>query len=210
MKTLFGYPCTGMAVVMLVIVAVLFAGCNSQPASPPASQPAAVAATVTSSGPVTVSLPYGVSITVPATWTREDVMTSGVKDYNRTAITIARFSSPGDAASRNTLTVDVDKTPGGDFEAYFNKATLDLEKTYGTQLDSHSIVKNSMLQVSGYKSYELDFQTAEVKGSYIFTSTEKGMYVFAFKGPNNRVPVQTLEGQITDIIKSIRITPSDK
>jgi hypothetical protein len=214
MKTFYGYPCIPIAIVVLVAVSVLFAGCSSQPASPPAGQSVSQAAPVTSGATGSASLPYGVSITVPDTWSREDVLTSDVRDYGKRAIRIARFTSPGtppgDAASTNTLTIDIDQSPGADFEDYFNSATLAVEKTYGTQLDSHSIVKSSMLQISGYKSYELDFQTAEVKGSYLFTSTEKGMYVFAFKGPNNRVPVQTLEGQITDIIKSIRITPTDK
>jgi hypothetical protein len=36
------------------------------------------------------------------------------------------------------------------------------------------------------------------------------MYIFAFKGPNKPVPVHMYEGQITDMIKSITITPSGK
>jgi len=213
MKTFFGNPSIHIAIVVLVAVSVLFAGCASQPATPAASQPVSTATpAVTSAGPAAVSLPFGITVTVPSAWTRADVLTSDTRDYGTRAVRIATFTSPitvpGDATSFNTLNVELDQSPGADFEAYFNQATLTLGKYYGTNLDSHSIVKSSTIQVSGYKSYQLDFQTTEVKGSYIFTSTGKGIYIFAFKGPNNRIPVDVLEGQITDIIKSITITPS--
>jgi hypothetical protein len=214
MKTFYGYSSIGIAIVLLVAACVLFAGCTSDSSKISAGQatPAPAAAPTAVSG--SASLPYGVSLTVPATWTREDVLTSDVRDYGTRTIRIAGFTSPvtipGDAASRNTLSVDLDQNPGGDFEVYFNQATLALEKSYGTQLDSHSIVKSSTLQVSGFKSYEVDFQTAEVKGSYIFTSTDKGMYIFAFKGPYKPVPVQALQAEIVGICKSIQITLSDK
>jgi hypothetical protein len=63
------------------------------------------------------------------------------------------------------------------------------------------------IPISGYKSYELDFQTAAVKGTYIFTSTENGMYIFAFKVPNKPRAVQVFQGAIVDIYQSIRISP---
>ena len=217
MKTFFGNPYLPLALVVLVAVSVLFAGCTSDPSRTPASSTAAPAATagtapvpgaVTGAMPGSTSLPYGVSIAVPATWMREDLLTSGERDYGRTTVRIATFTSPGDAASGNTLTVDIDKSAGSDFEGYFNKATLAVEKTYDTA--DHGHAKSVTLQISGYKSYELDFDSLEVKGSYIFTSTDKGMYIFAFKGPNKPVPVHMYEGEISDMIKSIRITPSDK
>jgi hypothetical protein len=217
MKTFSGFPCIPFAIIVLVVVSVLFAGCNSQPAGQPAPTQAPV--TIVAAPPVTVgatgsvSLPYGVSITVPATWTREDIMASGIKDYGRTTTTISWFSSPatipGDMASMNSLTVDIDQNPGADFEAYFNQATLAVEKSSTTQTN-RSLVKSSTLQISGYKSYEPDFQNPDVKGSYIFTSTEKGMYIFSFLGKNEPVPVHALEGDIVDITKSIKITPSGR
>ena len=212
MKTFYRYP--GIAIVMLVAAAVLFAGCTSDTSQTPGGQAAPATIPGTGAVPGSASLPYGVSLTVPADWTREDVLTSDVRDYGTRTIRIAQFTSPvtipGDAASQNTLSVDLDQNPGGDFEVYFNQATLALEKSYGTRLDAHSIVKSSTLQISGFKSYEVDFQTAEVKGSYIFTSTDKGMYIFAFKGPYKPAPVQALQIQIVSILKSIQITPSDK
>lgn len=211
MKTFYRYP--EIAIVMLVAASVLFAGCTSDSSKMPGGQAAPATTPATGAVPGSATLPYGVSLTVPADWAREDVLTSDVRDYGTRTVRIAQFTSPvtipGDAASRNTLSVDLDQNPGGDFEVYFNQATLALEKSYSTQLDSHSIVKSSTLQISGFKSYEVDFQTAEVKGSYIFTSTDKGMYIFAFKGPYKQVPVQALQAQIVGMYKSIQITPSD-
>ena len=217
MKTSYGYPCILIAIVVLVVVSVLFAGCSSQPAgqpaTPQATQPAGIpasqaAATATTAGLTTASLPYGVSLSVPAGWTRDDSHTSDVRDYGMTTVSIARFTSPGDASSSTTLSIDIDQNPGSDFEGYFNRATLAVEKLYDTA--DHGHAKSGTLQVSGYKSYELDFDSLDVKGSYVFTSTDKGMYIFAFKGQNKPVPVHMFEGQITDMIKSITITPTGK
>ena len=205
MKQFYGNPYIPVAIAVLVAVSVLFAGCSSQPVS----QPVTPAATVSGGGTSSAALPYGVIISVPATWAREDRLTTGARDYGRTTTTIARYTSPitipGDATSTNTLNIDIDQNPGGDFEAYFNQATLALQDSYDTA--STGIVKSSTLTIDGYKSYEVDFQSPEVKGSYIFISTEKGMYIFAFRGQNKPVPVHTLEAEIQGIIKSIQINP---
>jgi len=216
MKTFSGYPCISLAVIVLVAVSVLFTGCTTNPGqSTPApvstSAPASTPAPVTTSEPVSTdmsaSLPYGVTISVPADWTRQDVLTSGVRDYGTTTVNIANFYSPyaiaGDKASYISLSVDIDQNPGADFEKYFNNATLAVGKTYGvpTQIEAHSYT----IMISGYKSYELDFQTAAVKGTYLFTSTENGMYIFAFRVPNKPLAVQAFQGEIVDIYKSIRI-----
>jgi hypothetical protein len=215
MKTFSGYPCISIAIVVLVAVSVLFTGCT-QPAgqqTPRATGPPGVTTGQGAPAPVSTdvsaSLPYGVTISVPADWTRQDVHTGGVRDYGTTTLNIANFYSPnaipGDKASYTSLSVDVDQYPGADFEKYFNNATLAVAKTYGdpTTVEAHSYT----IPISGYKSYELDFQTAEVKGTYIFTSTENGMYIFAFKVPNKRLAVQAFQGAIVDIYKSIKINP---
>jgi hypothetical protein len=212
MKTFLGYPCIGIAVVVLVVVSVLFTGCTTKPGQG-ATVPVSTSAPVSTPAPVSTGgstpLPYGVTISVPADWTRQDVLTSGVRDYGTTTVNIANFYSPdaipGDPASYITLSVDVDQNPGADFEKYFNNATLAVGKTYGvpSQIEAHSYT----ITISGYKSYELDFQTAEVKGTYIFTSTENGMYIFAFKVPNKPRAVLAFQGAIVDIYKSIRINP---
>ena len=216
MKIINRYSCTSIAIVVLIAVFVLFAGCTSHSTGKSAttvtgtparnSTPAPVA---TSAGTVNESLPYGVTLLYPDTWTRQNVLTSAVRDYGTNTINIANFFSPnaipGDNSSYNTLSVDLDLSPGSDFEAYFNKATLAIQKTYGTPLDLsvHSYTRD----ISGYKTYELDFQTktADVKGSYLFTSTENGMYIFSFKGPNQQESVEALQGDSEGIIKSIRI-----
>ena len=213
MRTFFGYPCTSIAIVVLVAVSVLFTGCT-QPAGQQTPLATGSPAVTTGQGTpapvstnVSASLPYGVTIAIPTTWTKQDVLTSGVRDYGTTTVNIANFYSPnaivGDQASYISLSVDVDQNPGADFEKYYNNATLAVAKTYGdpTTVEAHSYT----ITISGYKSYELDFQSAEVKGTYIFTSTENGMYIFAFKVPNKPLAVQAFQGTIVDIYKSIRI-----
>lgn len=203
MKPFCTNPRISIAIVVLVAAAVLFAGCASQPAAPAATTPAPTATAATA------TLPYGVTIAVPSGWTREDLNAASQKDYNRSTVTIARFTSPvtapGNAASANVLTVDFDPSPATGFEDYFNQATLALQETYNT--GDQGMAKSSTLTISGNKAYELDFQSREVKGSYIFVSTEKGMYIFAFRGQNQPIPVRALEGEIMGIINSIRINP---
>jgi hypothetical protein len=216
MKTFFRYPCIGIAVVMLVAVSVLFAGCTSYsrqgaqaPVSTPVtgSTPADVSTPASASSSVSVSLPYGVTISVPAAWMRQADLPTGIRDYGTTTVNIASFQSPdtipGDKTSYNTLSIDIDQNPGPDFEKYFNNATLAVTKTYGTPLgvSAHSYT----ITISGYKSYELDFQTTAVKGTYIFTQTENGMYIFAFRGPNIPLAVKASEEEIVAIYKSIRL-----
>ena len=214
MKTSSGYPRISIAVVVLVVMTVLFTGCTSPtdkkiPAGTGFSGVTAQGTSAAASTMVRASLPYGVTISVPADWTRQDLFTSGVRDYGTTTINIANFYSPnaisGDSASYTSLSVDVDQNPGADFEKYFNNATLAVTKTYGnpTTVEAHSYT----IPISGYKSYELDFQTAAVKGTYIFTSTENGMYIFAFRVPNKPRAVQVFQGAIVDIYTSIRISP---
>ncbi|MFA5267948.1 MAG: hypothetical protein WC379_08245 [Methanoregula sp.] len=216
MKHTCGYSCISIAVVVFVAVSVLFAGCTTQSAGNTAptvtvtpEQTALPASVATGTGTTSAALQYGVTLAYPDTWTRQDVLTSAVRDYGTTTINIANFYSPetipGDSASYNTLSVDFDQSPGSNFEDYFNQATLAVGKTYGTPLgvSSHSYT----MKVSGYKTYELDFQTTAVKGTYLFVSTENGMYIFSFRGPNQQDSVEALQGNIEAIIKSIVITP---
>ena len=215
MKTFPSYPWIHVVVVVLAVVTVLITGCTSPTDQKiPATTgfpgvtfgqvaPAAV------STMVSASLPYGVTISVPADWTRQDSITSGTRDYGTTTVNIANFYSPnaitGDPASYTSLSIDVDQNPGTDFEKYFNNATLTIGKTYGvpTQIEAHSYT----IPISGYKSYELDFQTETVKGTYIFTSTENGMYIFAFKVPNKQQAVRAFQAAVVDMYKSISIHP---
>jgi hypothetical protein len=215
MKTFPSYPWIHVVVVVLAVVTVLITGCTSPtdqkiPATTgfPGVTPGQVAPAAVSTM-VSASLPYGVTISVPADWTRQDIITSGTRDYGTTTVNIANFYSPnaitGDPASYTSLSIDVDQNPGTDFEKYFNNATLAIGKTYGvpTQIEAHSYT----IPISGYKSYELDFQTETVKGTYIFTSTENGMYIFAFKVPNKQQAVRAFQAAVVDMYKSISIHP---
>jgi hypothetical protein len=218
MKTCSGYPCIGIAVIVLIMVSVFFTGCTTfsrqrAPVPVSTSVPAGTYAPVSTSVPVSTgaseSLPYGVTISVPADWTRQDVLTSGVRDYGTSTLNIANFYSPvtipGDRESYIALSVDLDRSPGTDFEKYFNTATLAVGESYGVPLltGAHSYT----MTISGYKSYELDFENATVKGTYIFTSTENGMYIFVFKVPNKPPAVQAFQEANVAMYKSIRINP---
>jgi len=194
---------------LILVLALLFMGCTQPayqiPATPPATQVSPSQPPVATT--VTATLPYGVTISVPADWKRQDTLTMGLTDYGRDAVNIAKFTSPaevpGDPESFNSLSIDVDQNFQGPFDQYFNNATIALGKTYGTQMESHSIT----LKIAGYDSYELDFQTADVKGSYIFTNAKGAVYIFAWKGPDKPLAVNALQGEITDMYTSIGISP---
>ena len=87
MKTFSCSTCTGIAVVVLVAITVLFTGCTSPtdqkiPAvtgSPGVTAgqgtPAPASTSVPANTGVSASLPYGVTTSVPADWKRQDVLT---------------------------------------------------------------------------------------------------------------------------------------
>jgi hypothetical protein len=213
-----GYPCIGIAVVVLITLSVLFTGCTMNPGqgtpapvntSVPVSSPVPVITPAPASTEMSSSLPYGVTISVPADWTRQDVMADGVRDYGAATENIANFYSPPaiptDRSSYIALGIDFDRNPGRDFEKYFNNATVAVQKSY--EALTHVEVHSSPLKIAGYKSYKLDFQTEQVRGTYIFTSTEYGVYIFTFKVPNKPRAVQVFNGAVVDMYKSIRISP---
>jgi hypothetical protein len=175
MKKAYGFSLCFAGLVVILALAVFFTGCT-QPSSPaPAVTPAPTSGQVSPAGvpsPVAASLPYGVTIAVPGDWKQQAALTTGVRDYGKDTTNIANFFSPneipGDSASYNSLGIDVDQNVQQDFDTYFNQATIAVGKTYGTQMQAHSIT----LKIGGYDSYELDFQTADVKGTYIFTNTK--------------------------------------
>lgn len=218
-KKFSGCPWKGMTLVVIVAVSVVFCGCTSPadqqiPAvtEPPGGTPNQAPDTTTSTPApagtvVNSSLPYGVTISVPADWTRQDVMAVGVRDYGTATENIANFYSPpallDDRSSYITLSVDFDRIPERDFEKYFNNATVAVQKTAGAL--THVEVRSSTLKIAGYKSYKLDFLTEQVKGTYIFTSTEYGMYIFTFRVPNKPRAVEVFNSAVRDMYTSIRI-----
>jgi hypothetical protein len=213
MKPAYISPIGYGGIILLIALAVLFTGCTQS-----SSQSTAITATPTTAGQnapvqttaasmITANLPYGVVISYPNDWERQDALTSGVRDYGKDTINIANFYSPneipGDSLSYNSLSVDLDQNVPEDFEQYFNEATLAIGKTYNPQMEAHSY----SMKISGYDSYELDFQTEEVKGTYIFTKTDGSMYIFAFKGPMKPIAVSKLSDEKVAMYKSIQLNP---
>jgi len=214
MKTSHGFSLWSAGVIIILALTVFSMGCT-QPSSQTASVTTAPTTGTGSKAPLQVaagsmisaSLPYGVTISYPKDWERQDVLTSGVRDYGLNTINIANFYSPneipGDTSSYNSLSIDLDQNVKEDFDQYFNHATLAIGKTYGTQMEAHAY----LIKIAGYDSYELDFNTVDVKGTYIFTKTDGGIYIFAFKGPTKPIAVSALAGEIVDIYKSIQLNP---
>ena len=199
-----------LGITVLLVFVVLFMGCSqpsstSPSAAPAATQAASVPAAPTMVPSMTVNLSSGVTISVPGDWVRQDVQPTGLPDYGRATTHLANFVSPtvipGDSTSFNTLSIDVDPHVQQDFDTYFNQATLAVGRTYGTQMQAKSVT----LKISGYQAYELDFQTNDVKGYYIFTSANGSIYIFAFKGPAKQAVIQALQAELPDIYKSIQI-----
>lgn len=213
MKTTHIPPLWYAGVIVLLVLAVLFTGCTQSSSSTavttaPATGQGQKAPVQTTIAPMNIaSLSYGVSISYPNDWERQDVLTSGARDYGRNTLNIATFYSPdeipGDTSSYNSLSIDLDQNVSGDFDQYFNKATLAVGKTYGTQMEAHSYA----LKIDGYDSYELDFQYGDVKGSYIFTNADGSVYIFAFKGPTKQIAVSALDGDKVEMYKSIQLDP---
>lgn len=199
-------------VILLLAISVLFTGCTQPSGSAitvsPTADPGLKAPVHTVAiPPVTANLSYGVTISVPHDWERQDVMAYDVRDYGKNTLNIANFyspnESPGDSSSYNSLSIDLDPNVQEDFDTYFNQATLAVGKTYDPQMQAHSFA----LKIGGYDSYELDFQTKDVKGTYIFTKADKSIYIFAFKGTTKPLAVNALSDEIVDIYKSIQLNP---
>ncbi|MHB8165134.1 MAG: hypothetical protein ACYDDV_12495 [Methanoregula sp.] len=163
--------------------------------------------------PVAASLSNGVTVTYPSDWEKViPEMTLSKRDYGRETYNIANFYSPDilvlskrwnqsqpnvDKSKYTVMSIDVDPVEVTDYERYFNLATVDLQKYYG----SIDITKHDFNQkISGYKAYRLDFDTATaMRGSYIFTNVDGTMYIFVFKNPS------LYSAEIDDLLDTIKI-----
>lgn len=170
-------------------------------------------------GMTTAVLSHGITISYPVDWRKEEKGVSVTRDYGRTVINVANFYSPDITSARavaaaanpdksryTTLSVDVDPGKVPDFERYFNLATLAVQGRYE---DVQITKRNVVLRISvtdtfpGYKSYELDFDTPDRRGRYLFTNVDGTIYIFAFRNPS------PYSKEIEDIYKSIIITPAE-
>jgi hypothetical protein len=210
MKTSHISPLWYAGVILILALAVFFTGCtqpSSQSAAPTTGQGLKAPVQMTVAPMITASLPYGVTISYPNDWERQNGLAFGVRDYGKNTVNIANFFSPneipGDTLSYNTLSIDVDQDVQEDFDQYFNQATVAIGATYDTQMEAHSY----SLKIAGYDSYELDFQSKDVKGSYIFTNADGSIYIFAFKGPTKPIAIKALSEEMVDMYKSIQLNP---
>jgi hypothetical protein len=158
-----------------------------------------------------VSLPYGVTISYPEDWEKEELSELGLRDYGRTTINIANFFSPDitperareagpnvDTAKYTILSIDVDPNPVSDFEQYFNFVTLALQNYYGhIDITKHDY----QLKISNYPSYQLNFDILNKRRCYIFTNVDGTVYTFTFKNPS------PYSKEIQDMYKSVKIIP---
>ncbi len=157
------------------------------------------------------NLPYGIIISYPQDWEKKELSEIGLRDYGRTAINIANFFSPDityermrdtgsnpDISMYTTLSIDVDQNYVSDFEQYFNLVVLALQERYGhIEITKH----NYQLEISGYDSYRLDFDTINMRGTYIFTDVDGTVYIFSFKNPS------PYSSEVENMYKSIKIIP---
>ncbi len=139
------------------------------------------------------------------------------RDYGRTVLNIANLFSPDltpaqiarggpnpDQSPNTILTIDIDDAGVTDFDRYFGLASLALGREY----ESFTITKhNAQLQISvtntsrGYKSYRMDFDAKEMRGTYIFTDVDGTIFIFSFSNPS------AYSSEVEEIYKSIVISP---
>jgi hypothetical protein len=185
-----------------------------------AQTPPAIITTPGQYATTTVSIfsPLGVNITItyPSDWQLEEPSTPATpRDYGRSTINIANFYSPDitpdralmgqpniDTSNYTVMSIDMDPQPVSDFEQYFNLVAISLQNTYGEiDITKH----NYQLKISktdifeGYKSYEMDFDANNLRGSYIFTNVDGTIYIFACKNPS---PYSV---EVKNMVESIRI-----
>lgn len=171
------------------------------------------------SGMRTANLFGGITISYPTDWRKEETGISVLSDYGRDVINIANFYSPDitsnrafaaspnpDTSGHTVLNVDVDPVAAPDFEQYFNLATIAVEKQYP---DAEITKRNVVLKLSvtdtypaGYKAYELDFDTKNMRGKYLFTNVHGTIYIFSFRNPS------PYSKEVENIYKSIIISPA--
>ena len=227
-----------LCLVLVLLGVVLSAGCIS-PSKKATTVPATPLLTVTpeitqnrmpmASAPqsvfgnksdmTTADLKYGVIISYPVDWRKEETDITVLSDYGPDVINIANFYSPDitsdrafaaspnpDTSGYTILNVDVDPVAASDFEQYFNLATIAIEKQYK---DAEITKRNVVLKLSvtdtfpaGYKSYELDFDTKDMRGKYIFTNVHGTIYIFSFRNPS------PYSKEVENIYKSIIILPT--
>jgi hypothetical protein len=163
---------------------------------------------------------YGITMYYPNDWKKEELYEIGLRDYGKETINIANFISPDitgprvleagsnpDPSSYTMLSIDIDPNYTEDFEQYFNLVCLAIQKYYGTIKITRHNFQNSISVTDashGYKCYQLDFDTQNMRASYTFSYVDGTMYIFVFKNPS------PYSKEVLDMYQSIRIVPPVK
>jgi len=225
-----------MCFILILVTAIISAGCTSPAAGTPvpttalptpvpttAYVPVTPAGTVTTAATIaaaqltTASLSNGVTITYPSDWQKEEVSESGHRDYGRTTLNIANFYSPDitpDLRAKDITNPD---------KSTYSMLSVDVEPetvtdfehyfnlvTLGLQKTYGSITitkHNYQLKVSGYDAYEMDFDAKTGESGYL-----RGSYIFV--DADGTVYIFAFRNptpysaEIEDMYKSIKIVPS--
>jgi hypothetical protein len=160
-----------------------------------------------------------ITVVYPTDWEMELANETSLRDYGRITTNIANFYSPDilplslrdnesqpniDKSSYSTWSIDLDPYPVKDFEDYFNRITLALQNHYGRfVITKHNYQLNVSVTDTfpGYKSYQLEFDTRDMRGKYIFTNVDGTIYISTFKNPS------PYTREVENMVKSIRIIP---
>lgn len=199
MKTNSNFFLISGCIALILVCAVIIAGCTSSTTpiksdSPAASStaipvstvqtpvqtPTAPVATSTQALTTTVSLSNGVvTITYPSDWEREVTSETSLRDYGRITTNIANFFSPVITPERASIAQpNVDKSKYTTLSIDVDPEPVsDFERYFNLavldlqkQYGHIDITKhNYQLKISGYKAYRLDFDTA---------TNMRGLYIF--------------------------------
>lgn len=159
---------------------------------------------------ITKNLPYGITISYPEDWILEETGVNVTRDYGRDVINVANLYSPTipparkmaglnpDTSDNTILTIDIDNSGITDFDRYFNQVTVALQDEYGKiDITRH----NLQLKISGYKSYQMDFDAQDLRATYIFTKAGGMVYIFSFSNPT------PYSSEVVALYRSIIISP---
>jgi hypothetical protein len=164
---------------------------------------------------ITVSLPSDITITYPSDWEMEEPGDTSLREYGRTTTNIVNFFSPDitwerahglpnhDTSRYTTFSIDVDTQIHSDEDRYFNLATVAVQDSLG----SIEITRHEQLPlfrgISGYKTYALEFNTADKKWHYRFVNVDGRFVIITVKNP---LPYST---EVDDMLASVKITPDN-
>lgn len=209
-------------IVMILVCAVIVAGCTSNVTPTKSDSPLASSiaipsttyqapvltpaiTTVTSTHvPMNVlSLSNGIfTITYPSNWEKEELSETSLREYGRVTTNIVNFFSPsyGNKDAYTTFSIDVDPQPVSDNDRYFNLATVAIQKEYGNIDITHHTqqYKTGYAECTVCKGYNLEFETKTLNRWYHFIDVDGTFYIITINNPHN---------EASEMLRSIKIIP---